>query len=131
VFGTPHRREIDMARLLNRLVPCAEQVRFTNSGLEATLLCLRLAAAYTGRSRIGKLEGHYHGSHDQVLVSYSPRDYRDLAHADAARRRVLDLRLLARGVYSRPQDHFNLSLAHTEAELAQTGKAFEQALAGL
>src|SRR5919201_800076 len=65
VFGTPHRREIEMARVLNRLVPCAERVRFTNSGLEATLLCLRLAAAYTGRTRIGKFEGHYHGSHDQ------------------------------------------------------------------
>jgi glutamate-1-semialdehyde 2,1-aminomutase len=348
VFGTPHRREMDMARQLHRLVPSAEKVRFTNSGLEATLLCLRLAAAYTGRARIAKFEGHYHGSHDQVLVSYAPtlpeagsaeepapvadsrgvpasvlegtlvlpwndwpstsrllrlhardvaavilepvqagfippepgflerlrslttelgvllifdevktgfrlglggaqgrfgvtpdlsalgkilgggfpvgavvgraevldlaipgpardslfhsgtynghptamaaglavlaelerpgvyqrleevteelkarihasarrhqvavqtpgvgpvfglvfaeqppRDYRDLARADAARRRVLDLRLLARGVYSRPQDRFNLSLAHTEADIATTAAALDAALAGL
>ncbi len=72
VFGTPHKRELEMAQLLRRLVPSAERVRFTNSGLEATLLCLRLASAFNGRPRVAKFEGHYHGAHDQVLVSYAP-----------------------------------------------------------
>jgi glutamate-1-semialdehyde 2,1-aminomutase len=71
-FGTPHRLELAMAGELRRLYPAAELVRFTNSGLEATLLCLRLAAAHTGRHGVAKFEGHYHGAHDQVLVSYAP-----------------------------------------------------------
>jgi len=71
-FGTPQHSELAMAEELRRLYPSAELVRFTNSGLEATLLCLRLAAAHTGRYRVAKFEGHYHGAHDQVLVSYTP-----------------------------------------------------------
>lgn len=71
-FGTPQRNELAMAAALKELYPAGELVRFTNSGLEATLLCLRLAAAHTGRHRVAKFEGHYHGAHDQVLVSYSP-----------------------------------------------------------
>jgi glutamate-1-semialdehyde 2,1-aminomutase len=72
VFGTPNPRELALAEAVQRLVPSAERVRFTNSGLEATLLCLRLAAAWTGRPQVAKFEGHYHGAHDQVLVSYAP-----------------------------------------------------------
>ena len=72
VFGTPNPRELELAQLVQHLVPSAERVRFTNSGLEATLLCLRLAAAFNGRPQIAKFEGHYHGAHDQVLVSYAP-----------------------------------------------------------
>lgn len=71
-FGTPQRNELAMAEELRKLYPSAELIRFTNSGLEATLLCLRLAAAHTGRHRVAKFEGHYHGAHDQVLVSYAP-----------------------------------------------------------
>lgn len=71
-FGTPQRNELAMAAELRKLYPSGELARFTNSGLEATLLCLRLAAAHTGRHRIAKFEGHYHGAHDQVLVSYTP-----------------------------------------------------------
>jgi glutamate-1-semialdehyde 2,1-aminomutase len=48
-------------------VPCAEQVRYTNSGTEATLLCLRLARGYTGRDKIVRIDGHFHGVHDYVL----------------------------------------------------------------
>src|SRR5215813_11966093 len=56
VYGTPHRGELDMARELRRLYPTGARVRFTNSGLEATLLCLRFAAAYSGRARVAKFE---------------------------------------------------------------------------
>src|SRR6185436_11446946 len=48
---------------------CCERVRFTGSGTEATMHCLRLARAFTGRSKILKLEGNFHGYHDQVMFS--------------------------------------------------------------
>ncbi|MFC7439611.1 aspartate aminotransferase family protein [Laceyella putida] len=79
IFGTPHKLETEMARKLADLYPSIEQVRFTNSGLEATLLAIRLATAWTGRTKLAKFEGHYHGSYDQVLISVNPHR-RDLAH---------------------------------------------------
>src|SRR5262249_13598726 len=57
------------ARLLCETVPCCERVRFTCSGTEATMHCLRLARAFTGRSKILKLEGNFHGYHDQVMFA--------------------------------------------------------------
>src|ERR1700732_1617419 len=57
----------DLARLLCQTVPCLELVRFTGSGTEATMHCLRLARAFTGRSKILKLEGNFHGYHDQMM----------------------------------------------------------------
>jgi glutamate-1-semialdehyde 2,1-aminomutase len=59
----------ELAELLCRTVPCCELVRFTGSGTEATLHCLRLARAYTGRSRLLKFEGNFHGYHDQVMYA--------------------------------------------------------------
>ena len=49
------------------MVPCAERVRFTSSGTEATMMALRLARAYTGRERVVKLVDHFHGWHDLVV----------------------------------------------------------------
>lgn len=71
IFGAPHQREADLARAVLRHFPSARRLRFTNSGLEATLLSLRLAIAFTGRPRVAKFEGQYHGAHDRVLVSYA------------------------------------------------------------
>ena len=59
----------DLARLLCETVPCLERVRFTGSGTEATMHCLRLARAYTGRPKILKFEGNFHGYHDQVMFA--------------------------------------------------------------
>src|SRR5438128_5851613 len=59
----------NLARLLCETVPCCERVRFTGSGTEATMHCLRLARAYTGRPKILKLEGNFHGYHDQVMFA--------------------------------------------------------------
>jgi glutamate-1-semialdehyde 2,1-aminomutase len=59
----------ELARLLCATVPCCERVRFTGSGTEATMHCLRLARACTGRHKILKLEGNFHGYHDQVMYS--------------------------------------------------------------
>src|SRR5262249_58135935 len=59
----------EFARLLCETIPCCERVRFTGSGTEATMHCLRLARACTGRSKILKLEGNFHGYHDQVMFA--------------------------------------------------------------
>lgn len=72
IFGTPHKLEITMAEKISALYPSMEQIRFTNSGTEAVLLAIRLAVAYTNKSKIAKFEGHYHGGLNQVLVSVNP-----------------------------------------------------------
>ncbi|KIZ53753.1 aspartate aminotransferase family protein [Bacillus sp. FSL H8-0516] len=72
IFGTPHKMETTMAEKLVELYPGIDMVRYTNSGLEATLLAIRTAVAYTGKQKIAKFEGHYHGGYDQVLVSVNP-----------------------------------------------------------
>src|SRR5437588_5472716 len=59
----------ELARLLCETIPCYECVRFTGSGSEATMHCLRLARAYTGRSKLLKFEGNFHGYHDQVMFA--------------------------------------------------------------
>jgi glutamate-1-semialdehyde 2,1-aminomutase len=70
--GACHELESAWAELVIRLVPSAQRVRFTSSGTEASLLALRLARAVTGRNRILKLSGHFHGWHDQVAVGSDP-----------------------------------------------------------
>ncbi|MEC5422550.1 aspartate aminotransferase family protein [Virgibacillus sp. C22-A2] len=72
IFGTPHELEVTMADKLTALYPGIDMVRYTNSGLEATLLAIRMATAYTGKKKIGKFEGHYHGGYNHVLVSVNP-----------------------------------------------------------
>lgn len=67
-FGAPTARELEMAELLTRLVPSMEQVRLVSSGTEATMSAIRLARGYTGRSKILKFEGCYHGHADALLV---------------------------------------------------------------
>jgi glutamate-1-semialdehyde 2,1-aminomutase len=67
-FGAPTVRETEMADLLCRLVPSMEMVRMVSSGTEATMSAIRLARGYTGRDRIVKFEGCYHGHSDSLLV---------------------------------------------------------------
>jgi glutamate-1-semialdehyde 2,1-aminomutase len=71
-LGASHELELRWAELVRQLVPSAEMVRFTMSGTEATHLALRIARAYTGRPRIVKLHGHFHGWHDGVAVGVNP-----------------------------------------------------------
>ena len=68
-YNAPNERQVDLARILCQRIPSFDQVRFTNSGTEATLNTLRAARAYTGRTRFAKVEGGYHGTHDGVTVS--------------------------------------------------------------
>ena len=67
-FGAPTALELEMAELLIKLVPSMQQVRLVSSGTEATMSAIRLARGYTGRSKIVKFEGCYHGHADALLV---------------------------------------------------------------
>ncbi|MCC7308676.1 MAG: glutamate-1-semialdehyde 2,1-aminomutase [Acidobacteria bacterium] len=67
-FGACCEREIELARLIKRFVPSAESVRMVNSGTEATMSAMRLARAFTGRNKIIKFEGCYHGHGDSFLI---------------------------------------------------------------
>jgi glutamate-1-semialdehyde 2,1-aminomutase len=64
---------VELAEEICRAVACAEQVRFTSSGTEATFFALRAARAHRGRDKILKFEGGFHGAHDYSLMSVSPR----------------------------------------------------------
>ncbi len=67
-YGATSELEIDLARMITEAVPSVEMLRFVNSGTEATMSALRLARAYTGRDKIVKFEGGYHGHVDGLLV---------------------------------------------------------------
>ena len=67
-FGTPNPLEVEMAELILGCVPAVKKVRMTNSGTEATMSAIRLARGYTGRNKIIKFSGCYHGHVDSLLV---------------------------------------------------------------
>jgi len=67
-FGAPTEHEVKLAELIVRLIPSVQKVRLVSSGTEATMSALRLARAYTGRSKIVKFDGCYHGHADGLLV---------------------------------------------------------------
>ncbi len=68
-FGAPTRKEIEMAELICSMVPSVEKVRMVNSGTEATMSAIRVARGYTGRDKIIKFEGCYHGHGDSFLIA--------------------------------------------------------------
>ena len=68
-FGTCHLIEVELAEEVVRAIPSIEQVRFTSSGTEAVMSALRLARAYTGKGKVIKFAGGYHGHVDSLLVS--------------------------------------------------------------
>lgn len=72
VFGTAFELEGQLAELLVDVIPCAEQVRFANTGSDAIASAIRLARTYTGKDKILKFEGHYHGSLDVLYTSCRP-----------------------------------------------------------
>jgi glutamate-1-semialdehyde 2,1-aminomutase len=67
-FGIPTRLEVELAQMITELVPSMEMIRMVNSGTEATMSAIRLARGYTGRSKIIKFDGCYHGHADTLLV---------------------------------------------------------------
>jgi glutamate-1-semialdehyde 2,1-aminomutase len=70
--GACHELEIEWGQCVQRLVPSAEKVRFVSSGTEATIMALRLARIFTGRPKVLKFAGHFHGWHDFVIPGADP-----------------------------------------------------------
>jgi len=83
-FAAANPIEVQLATLLCDRVPSLDLVRFCNSGTEATMFAMRLARAFTGRPRIARIEGGYHGTHDHAEVSTHP----DVETAGPARRPI-------------------------------------------
>ena len=71
-YGASHELEVRWGELVNEIVPSSEGVKFTSSGTEATMLAMRMARAFTGRDRIVKVQGHFHGWHDYAAVAMLP-----------------------------------------------------------
>jgi len=71
-FGNDHPLQVEWGERVQRMVPCAERVRFVNSGTEANMLACRLARGFTRRSKILRFEAHFHGWHDELLTGMSP-----------------------------------------------------------
>lgn len=67
LFCTPTEKEIELAEICTKIIPCAEMIRVVNTGSEATMHAIRLARAYTRKTKIIKFEGCYHGAYDYVL----------------------------------------------------------------
>jgi glutamate-1-semialdehyde 2,1-aminomutase len=120
-FPLPTPEEIELAALLTERVPSAEHVRFTNSGSEAVMMAVKGARAFTGRPRIAKFEGAYHGSYDYVEVSLgsTPDDWGSLAapastaYSAGTPRGVLD------DVVVLPFNHTDHAIARIEREASQ------------
>lgn len=71
-YGACHELELRWGELVKEIVPSAEKLHFFSSGTEATMMAMRLARAYTGREKILKIEGHFHGWHDYATVAMAP-----------------------------------------------------------
>jgi glutamate-1-semialdehyde 2,1-aminomutase len=94
-FATPLEAQIHLAQILTERIPSMEQVRFCNSGTEATMFAIRTAKAFTMKDKIIKMEGGYHGSHDAAQVSFASGNE---AVSDHISRKIGDNRGLFRGV---------------------------------
>jgi glutamate-1-semialdehyde 2,1-aminomutase len=71
-LGGNHEDELEWAELVRKLIPSAEEVRFTMSGTESTMLALRDARAYTGKPKVLRFQGNFHGWHDYAMIGYQP-----------------------------------------------------------
>jgi glutamate-1-semialdehyde 2,1-aminomutase len=80
LFAATHPWEVRVAEKMQQMCPCVDLVRFTNSGSEATMHTLRVARAYTGREKIIKFEGQYHGMYDYMLFSTASSQPGALGH---------------------------------------------------
>lgn len=72
LYAGQHMLELELAETIKRLIPCADLIRFSNSGSESVQAALRLARGFTGRKKYVKFEGQYHGWFDNVLISQHP-----------------------------------------------------------
>jgi glutamate-1-semialdehyde 2,1-aminomutase len=82
-FATALEVEVEVAELLVELLPHVEKIRFANTGTEAAMAAIRLARGHTGRRKIIKFEGHYHGWWDAVLLNSNPQPITALGHPNS------------------------------------------------
>lgn len=82
-YGLQHDGEIRLGQRLTEILPCAEQVAFSGSGTEAVMLALRLARAYTGKTKTVRFYGHYHGWSDAIFTSFPSPDFSSNGHTAA------------------------------------------------
>ncbi|MCJ8142332.1 aminotransferase class III-fold pyridoxal phosphate-dependent enzyme [Ancylobacter sp. A5.8] len=98
-FSYLNEGAVELTRRLNAIVPCAERIRLTTSGSESTFHAMRLARAFTGRDKILKFEGAYHGNHDYTQLSTTPKKLANfptpVADTDGIPEVVRDLMLVA------------------------------------
>lgn len=73
-YGLQHEGEIRLAEKLTEILPCAEQVAFSGSGTEAVMLALRLSRAYTGKQKVVRFHGHFHGWSDAIFTAFPSGD---------------------------------------------------------
>ena len=83
MFGSLNDVAITLAERLVRDIPCADKIAFATTGSEATAYAMRLARAYTGREKVLKFEGAYHGNHDYAIVSTFPKQTGEYPHGVA------------------------------------------------
>ncbi len=81
-FGEPHQGQLSVSKKLIDAVPCYEMVNFNNTGAESVQAVVRLARTFTGKTKIIKFEGHYHGWMDNLFVSFHPTPEDDLGTRD-------------------------------------------------
>lgn len=73
-FGAQHKGEFELAKKIIECVPCAQKVSFCSTGTEAVQLAIRLSRAYTGRQKIIRFDGHYHGWVDNIAITFTSGD---------------------------------------------------------
>ncbi|WP_372630416.1 aspartate aminotransferase family protein [Cohnella sp.] len=83
-FGLQHTGEIELGKLLVEALPCADRVALSGSGTEAVMLALRLSRAYTGRQKVVRFHGHFHGWSDAIFTSFPSPDMKQAAAAASA-----------------------------------------------
>jgi glutamate-1-semialdehyde 2,1-aminomutase len=71
-YGASHELEVEWGELVQQIVPSAQKVKFVSSGTEATLMAMRLARAFTGKDKVLKIQGHFHGWHDYATIAMAP-----------------------------------------------------------
>ncbi len=83
-YGLQHSGEIELAKLLTEILPCADRVALSGSGTEAVMLALRLSRAYTGKSKVIRFHGHFHGWSDAIFTSFPSADMKQAAVGSAS-----------------------------------------------
>ncbi|MDP8927419.1 MAG: aminotransferase class III-fold pyridoxal phosphate-dependent enzyme [Actinomycetota bacterium] len=106
-LGGLHPLQIEWASIVCDLAPSAERVRFVSSGTEATMLAIRVARAFTGRSRILRFDGHFHGWHDEAM-----------SHLVPSRRAGLNQNLEATTIVASEYDRFDVEQVLESQEVA-------------